>query len=267
MIYTCYDMIRDCRAGRPEGWSYFISGYVPVIQKLAAHYFPDLAAVPGRIEQVLIVLKRSESSLFDSLDPSPERWFVAELRQRVLDAFEVIQPPQVPELQLDLETLGRALEPFTLLEKQAVWLETMRYPSGPAGVLLRMDPRTVDKVRDKAAGRLREQVDHWSLSLLADTGRQLGRSAATAGTRDCVPAKAFLDVLDGRATWRGREDLEGHVVLCWHCLDHFCRLAEVLELLRGLKPLSETDAAPFHAALGISKPANRGGWRRWLGGS
>ena len=264
MIYTCYDMIRDCRADRLEGWSYFVKGYVPVIQKLAAHYFPDFAG-PGRVEQVLLALRRSESSLFHSFDPAPERWFVAELRQHVLAALESFQPASEPELQLDLETLGRALEPFTLLEKQTVWLETMRYPSVLAGVLLRMDPRTVDKIREKAAGRLREQMDHWRRSLLAETGLRLGRSANVAATPDCVPAKSFLDVLDGRATWRGREDLERHVVGCWHCVDHFCRLAEVLELLRGLKPLSEAEAAPFHAALGISKPRSRGGWRRWLG--
>ena len=38
MIYTCYEMIRDCRAGRAEGWRYFISTYVPVIRKSLAHY-------------------------------------------------------------------------------------------------------------------------------------------------------------------------------------------------------------------------------------
>ena len=38
MIYTCYEMVRDCRAGRAEGWRYFVASYVPVIRKLLAHY-------------------------------------------------------------------------------------------------------------------------------------------------------------------------------------------------------------------------------------
>ena len=30
MIYTCYEMVRDCRENRAEGWRYFIRNYVPV---------------------------------------------------------------------------------------------------------------------------------------------------------------------------------------------------------------------------------------------
>ena len=264
MIYTCYDMIRDCRADRPAGWSHFITHYVPVIRKIAAHYYPNLAA-----DSVLVTLRRPESSLFDSLDPAPERWFVAELRQRVLAALDSnagdgTSVPQLVAGEPDLDSVSKALEPLTLLEKQAVWQETMRYPPERAGVLLRMDPRTVQKIRDKAAERLRGQLDTWSRTLLSDAGRPLGRAAASAGTPGCLPAKAFLDVLDGRTTWQGREELERHVAACWHCIDHFCRLAEVLDLLRGVVPLPESEAAPLRGHLGIPSP-RKAGWRRWLG--
>ena len=261
MIYTCYDMIRDCRADRAEGWTHFITYYVPVIRKLAAHYFPPSGAV---LEPVLVALRQHESSLFQSLEPAPERWFVAELRQRVLVAYEEREGTGTSELTLDLETLAKALQPLTLVEKQATWLETMRYTPEQTGVLLRMEPRTVEKIRDKAAELLRAQMDHWGRSLLAENGRPLGRAATAAHTPDCLPAKAFLDMLDGRTTWRGREELERHVTSCWHCIDHFCRLAEVVELLRGLKPLSEEEAQPLKAALGIVNPRKRG-WRRWMG--
>jgi hypothetical protein len=265
MIYTCYDMIRDCRANREQGWSCFISHYVPVIRKLMAHYVP--APDPGgrRLELILVKLRRPESSLFQSLEPAPERWFAAELRQRVLATLaETGDGVPGREIELDLETLARALEPLTLLEKQAAWLETMRYSAEQAGVLLRMGPHTVQKIRDKAAERLRGQMDHWSRTLMPEAGSRLGRDAAAAQTPGCLPAKAFLDVLDGRATWRGREELERHVTACWHCIDHFCRLAEVVELLRGLAPLSEAEAEPLRTALGIARPRKRG-WSRWLG--
>ena len=78
MIYTCYEMIRDCRADKPEGWSYLISEYVPAVLKLLAHYAPGHS-----IERVLAAVCKPESSLFQSLEPSPERWFVAELRQKL----------------------------------------------------------------------------------------------------------------------------------------------------------------------------------------
>ena len=76
MIYTSYDMIQDCRADKPEGWSYFITNYVPVIRKLLAHY-----GKPGDLDRVLLALRKADSSLFASIEPAPERWFLAELRQ------------------------------------------------------------------------------------------------------------------------------------------------------------------------------------------
>jgi len=260
MIYTCYDMIRDCRADRAEGWSYFISQYVPVIRKLAAHYVPERNL---NLEPLLIALRQPQASLFQSLEPAPERWFLAELRQRVLTEFEAGSPC---DSELDLETLATALEPLTLVEKQATWLETMRYTASETGTLLRMEPRTVEKIRGKAAERLRGVMDVWRRTLLFDNGAPLGRAAAAAHTPGCLPAKAFLDVLDGRTTWLGREELERHVSSCWHCIDHFCRLAEVVELLRGLQPLAESEAKPLRAALGIAIPQKRG-WTRWLRGS
>lgn len=261
MIYTCYDMIRDCRADRAEGWSHFVSQYVPVIRKLAAHYFPDQPLTSRKTEEILSSLRQPQSSLFQSLEPAPERWFVAELRQRVL---ATLGGEGAGDSELDLETLTEAMESLTLLEKQAMWLETMRYTPEQSGVLLRMDPRTVEKIRNKAADLLRTQMDNWRRSLLWDQGAPLGRAAAAAQTEACLPPKAFLDVLDGRTTWRGREELERHVAGCWHCIDHFCRLAEVVELLRGLAPLSEVEAEPLRTALGIARPKKRG-LGRWLG--
>lgn len=256
-------MVRDCGADRAEGWSHFISQYVPAIRKLVAHYFPERAGENGLIEQALRTLRRPDSSLFASQEPAPERWFVAELRQALLRALR--NDASAPaEMGIDLETLGEALEPLTLVEKQAVWMETMAYTPAETGVLLRMDPKTVEKIRDKAADRIRGVMDTWRRSLLADSGPGLGRAAAAARSSDCLPVKAFLDVLDGRTTWRGREEMEHHVLACWHCIDHFCRMAEVKELLRGLEPLSDAEAAVFCQSLGIS-PAKPAGKKRWFG--
>jgi len=257
MIYTSYDMVRDCRQGKPEGWSYFVASYVPVIRKLLAHY----AAAPAPpLETVLAALHRPESSLFASLDPSPERWVVAELRQKVL----AMLPAAVPSAPLELETVAAALAPFTLLEKQVAWLETMAYAPPESGAMLRMSPATVSKIRDRAAELLRSAVDTWNRGLLTQNGLALGRAAAAAHTADCLPAKPFLDVLDGRSTWRNRETLEQHVSSCWHCIDHFCRMAEVIELLRGVAPLPEAEAAPLRELLGV-REAKPSAWKKWFG--
>jgi hypothetical protein len=80
-------------------------------------------------------------------------------------------------------------------------------------------------------------------------------------TKECLPAKAFFDVIDGRATWRGREEMESHVKGCWHCLDRYCRLLEVVDTLRASKPLPELEAEAYRRLLGIETP-KRSFWKR-----
>jgi hypothetical protein len=261
MIYTCYDMIRDCRDGRAEGWRHFLATYVPVIRKLVTHYQPDTPADGPILERVLIAVHQPESSIFQSLEPVPERWFVAQLRQRTIAEL----PTPAAALDLELETLAAALEPLTLVEKQAMWLEGMLYSPAHAGVLLRMAPATVEKIRAKGADLIRGQTDSWSRTLLAANGLSLGRAAVAAAGKDCLQPKVFLDMVDGRTPWQGRQELERHVTGCWHCIDHFCRLVEVVEVLRGNQPLSPADAEPFYKLLAIQlekAPA----WKRWLAG-
>jgi len=259
MVYTCYEMVRDCRADKPEGWRYFLANYVPVIRKLLAHYASGPAPA---IETVLAGLRQSESSLFASLDPSPERWFVGELRQKVAAAL----PLPEAAAPLDLATVAKALEPLTLVEKQAAWMESMGYTPADTGVMLRMAPTTVEKIRARAAELLRAQVDTWSRTMLAENGPGLGRAAGAAHTPECPPSKTFLDMLDGRSTWRTREENERHVTGCWHCIDHFCRMAEVVQMLRGLQPLPEADVQALAKSLGI-REEKAGGWKKWFGGS
>jgi hypothetical protein len=244
MIYTCYDMVRDCRANEPEGWRYFITNYVPVIRKLLTHYGSDDDRL---LERVVGALRKPESSMFAPLEPAPERWFVAELRQKVLAEL----PEPVPQIELDLETAAEALAPLTVVEKQAAWIEGMGYSPEQTGPMLRMAPATVAKIRERAAELLRGKTDAWRRSLLRDNGRRLGRLAAEARGAECPPAKTFLDILDGRTTWLGREQVERHVTGCLQCIDHFCRMAEVIELLRGVQPLEEAESARWAKALGI----------------
>ena len=261
MIYTCYEMIRDCREGRAEGWCYFIANYVPAIRKLLSHYQPATADHAATLARVLAAVREPESSIFQSLEPAPERWFVAQLRQRVVAELA----GSAPAVELDLETVAAALESLTLVEKQAVWLETMLYPAAQTGVLLRMAPATAEKIRAKAAELLRGKIDSWNRTMLADNGLALGRAAEAAKGAECLPPKPFLDMLDGRTTWLGRQQLEQHVTRCWHCIDHFCRLVEVVELLRDNQPLSDAEAAQFQDLLGVRRET-RPAWKRWLGG-
>jgi hypothetical protein len=260
MIYTCYEMVRDCRADLPEGWTHFISHYVPVIRQALAHYAPERAKDAALLNHILVTVRTPESFLFQSAEPPEERWFVAQLRQIVVD--ELAAP--AAEIPIDLETLTAALGPLTMTEKQAAWFETMRYSPAQAGPMLRVAPETVEKVRDRAAELIRGKVDSWRRTLLAENGPALGREAAVRTGEDCLPTKAFLDVVDGRTTWRGRETMDRHLRDCWHCVDHFCRMLEVVNLLRGNQPLSQAESEPFRALLGVAA-RKRIGWKRLIG--
>jgi len=257
MIYTCYEMVRDCRADRPEGWRFLIGQYVPVMRRIVRHYGAKESDAEAGI---LAAIARSDSQLFASFDPAPERVFVAGLRQAI---FERIPAPAA-EIPVTLDAVAAAFEVLTLTEKQAAWLETMGYDAEESGTMLRMAPKTVSAIRARAAELLRGKTDAWRPSLLAENGRALGQDAAAA-TADCLSPKKFLDIIDGRTTWAGREELARHTGGCWHCIDHFCRLVEVVELLRGNQALSDAEAAPYWELLGVS-PARPPAWKRWLAG-
>lgn len=218
MIYTSYEMIQDCRAGKPAGWSYFLANYKTLVERVAAHY---------GLADAETILTRVRENLFPSIQPMPERHFVAELRQTVLATA-----PDQP-LRLDLEALAQAFVPLTVVEKKAVWLETMRYSQDDTARMLRMDAQTVGKIRDRATELLRAGQDRWSRTMLADNGLALGRAVGTQAGPECVSAKALLDMIDGRSTWSKREEAERHITGCWRCVDHFSRLHEVCDLLRG----------------------------------
>jgi hypothetical protein len=245
-------MIRDCRADAPAGWSYFLSHYVPAIRRIVAHYGT------GDADAILLKLRDPKSSLFASMDPAPERYFVAELRQQALATLAI----PTAEIEINLPTVADALAPLTLTEKQAAWLEAMRYSPDQTAAMLRVSAATVEKIRARAAEMIRGKVDSWRRTLLAENGLALGREAAAAHTNDCLPAKAFLDILDGRTTWLGREQMERHVNACWHCIDHFCRMLEVVEIMRGIQPISAAEAAPLRKLLGL--PPEKPERKRWF---
>jgi DNA-directed RNA polymerase specialized sigma24 family protein len=260
MVYTCYDMIRDCRAGEARGWRYFAANFAPIAQRLLDHYAPGDARNPARLERFFQGLRAPDSSVFQSTGPVPERDFLALLRQVVLAEIEA-PAPQIP---IGLEELRLALAPLTEVELQAVWLETMRYTAPQAATMLKISTTTVEKMRARGAEALRGAADSWSASMLADNGIALGREAGLGQGKDCPPAKAYLDILDGRSTWHFRESVDRQVHACFHCLDHFCRMVETIALVRDARPAEAAEAARYERLLGIEE-AKRGVWQKVFG--
>lgn len=250
-IYTCFDMVRDCRDNRPEGWAYLVTNYVPVIRRLLANYYDGRT---GLLDRMLQQLKNPQSSLWAKPGHAEERIFVAALRQELLRLTEADAASQAPSIPLDLETLTQALEPFTVIERQYVWLESMGYSNEVTAEMMNLDVTSSEAARARADEALRNVLDRWKRGLVAENGLTLGRLAtATQGER-CLPAKAYLDTLDGRITWHHKKDYEFHMMQCWHCVDHFCRIREADFAINKSKPLTEAEAAPFLQKLGVTLP-------------
>ena len=68
MIYTCYEMVRDCRADLPEGWTHFISYYIPVSRRILAQYAPEQAGVTYRADNDIAVAGETAEQVVKMLD-------------------------------------------------------------------------------------------------------------------------------------------------------------------------------------------------------
>lgn len=251
MIYTCYEMIRDCREGKPEGWLHFVKQYVPVIRRIAARRAPAGSAEGKKLDDLVRSLSRPAPGIFQELAPVQERVFVADLRNKVLAML-------VPDRQAngaDPSAVLGALEPFSLLERQAIWLATLGYDATTCARMLKSDVPMVERVRQKAAERAG-----------SDFAEQWARVEPGRPGQDCLPVKVFLDTIDGRNTWPVRSSSELHINRCLFCLDHFCRMHETMDLLRAIEPLNEAETAHFGDVLGIAA-ARPTGWKRLFGGA
>lgn len=261
-IYTCLDMIRDCRENKPEGWRYLVTRYVPVMRYLLARYYAGRSADTKLLERVLLQLRQANSTLFAAPGPGTEREFVAAMRQKFLEGVELDKASAGAEIPLELETMTTALEPLTATEKQMLWFQSMAYDAESTAKLMNLEPSTIQKVRERSDELLRGNMDQWKPGLAAANGLVLGLEAARAGTKDCLPAKAYLDTIDGRITWSRKQDYEYHVARCWHCVDHFARIREADYALRVTKPLTAEECVPWFELLGVPEEKKRPLWQK-----
>ena len=250
-VYTAYDMVADCRAGKPEGWLWFARNFVPGLRVLSRHY----SAEPEPALARLIATLREE---LPKQEPAPVREMLVALRPLILKASGYPSAPGVGSV--GIETVAEALEPLTIIERQVVWLETMGYDSKQSAVLMRMSAETAAAVREKAGGLLRGKLDDWSITLLCDHGAALGEAVRAAPPSKALPARVYFQSLDGRVTWQQRTEIERELAASWYEIDHFCRVREGDEAYSRTKALEEAEAVPYYALLGV-EPAKPGLWK------
>jgi hypothetical protein len=264
-VYTCYDMITDIRAGKPEGWHYFIVNCVPAIRHFLKHYRPGVTDLDGETERLMLRFREDPGSAIRTLEPTAEREFFFAMRQDVLR--ETPDSAQDPPGELSLEALSAALTDFTPLERQIVWFGGMGYDPDRIAHMLSMVSTTAEKVRERAEESLRGHCDNWSRGMMQAHGPVLGRLAAAGNPERRTANKQLLDLIDGRAGWNEKQEIDQLLQHSWTNVDHLCRLRETTQMGRELKPLPEEEAARFRDALGLAPRSKAPFWKRIFAGA
>lgn len=245
-IYTSYEMISDCRAGKPEGWRFLAQNFVPPIRWLLTRYGqgePELRAK-------LLELKSGGIQRFQ---PIVYREFIAGMRP---------EPAAAGEAPFDLEALSEAMTDVPALERQNLWFETMRYDVAETARLLRQSVETATAARERMLELLRTKLDSWTRTILREHGPALGIAARAAKPEQPVSFRLYLDIIDGRATWQTRAEVERAMLVNWYEIDQFCRVREADAAYTDSKPLTEEEAAPYYDLLGVKPAAKPSFFRR-----
>ena len=105
-IYTAYEMMADCRAGRPDGWLWFSRTFVPPLRVLVAHYRPEHSA-------------QSLQTLLGMLSLAERHSQTAEAREALRDVRARVESMAVLQrLLYQKDTLG-SVGAFPFLEELA----------------------------------------------------------------------------------------------------------------------------------------------------
>lgn len=242
-------MIADCRAGKPEGWRFLARNFVPPIRWLLARYGKGEAELRAQ----LVELKNGGGMA--RFEPMVYRQFIAGMRP---------EPAVTGEAPFDLAALSEAMTDVPALERQNLWFETMGYDVAETARLLRQSVETATAARDRMLEQLRTKLDSWTRTMLRDHGPALGAAARADKPAEPVSFRLYLDVIDGRATWQNRADVERALLAHWYEIDQFCRVREADAAYTDTKPLTEEEAAPYLELLGVG-PAKASFFRRLAG--
>lgn len=247
-IYTCYDMIRDCREGKADGWRFLVMNYVPALRKMASHYAVDEWGVLKKL--------RSANSPLNGMTEMSGREFMDQMRSHVV--------PRAGESSVDVDGVLEALSPLTATERQQAWFGTFGYAADDASRMMRLAPETGRKIYERAGELLRGKLDDWQAGMLAKHGLALGEAVEKMRPAEPMPYREFFDVIDGRNTWQQRTGFAKTLESSWYEVHRACSIREADEALEKSRPLTEAEAQPYLERLGV-KLEKRGLWARLFG--
>ena len=256
-IYTCFDMIVDCRQGRAEGWRYFTRTFVAALRRTFAHYGGGEEHVFKLIER----LRAPSDSPLHAMQPMTQREFLDALRPLVLE----LTAPATKGISPDLSLVQDALAPLTATERQTAWFESFGYSAEDAARIMRMSPETAVKLRARTDELLRSKLDDWTVGLLATYGRDLGVQIERSPPDTRLAYRDFFDVMDGRNSWQHRTMFERTLEESWYEVHRACCVREADDALAKASPLDGAATLSVLNRLGIP-PESVGFWKRLTAG-
>jgi hypothetical protein len=253
-VYTCYDMIADCRAGKDAGWEYLITNFVPAVRRLLRHYAPE-RDTDEEIKTYLTALRDDSDSPIRVLNASTGREFLFGLRDHLV---RWASAQADVEDTVDIERFAAALAELTVVERQIAWYAVLGYDADAAGAIMRVSPSTSLLVIERAAALLADETPGISLQ---GQSAALQAAARSLELEKEVALSEYLHFIDGQLGWSSRKDVEMALERSWREVDRSCRIREADDATRDTEPLTVEEGAVLLSSIGMA-PKQKSFWQK-----
>jgi hypothetical protein len=253
-LMSFHKVLPACEEGSVEAWQAFLGDYSPAIYELFRVYLPLTREEQDQFwRAALVALTGSNFERLRGFEHQAEREFLVDLRAFVLDrALTQLDPSMDATLppQPTVETLAELLKGLPLLHQEIVFLTLAGYSHASLEKLLRITPTVaqqgLERLKTQYAPLLSRSEDRclWPAGW---TG--LTRSLRAAQQENCASLRQLIRILDGQVSWYDKSPVEEHRSACFHCLELWTSLLEVVHWKRQARPWAPAQFEPFLACL------------------
>lgn len=253
MVYIFEQMIEGCARRKARAWRELVKGYLPLARHFLARYAPALArdaetVIPRLFSRALA----SDAAFFRSFSGRTEREFMVHFRAFLIACARAMAAAPSPGAPVaTLEVLESALNDFTVLQRQIVWLYALGYDPAELGPILKVKAETVAQAVADAQERLRASMELWSTDSLRASAPALVEALSARETPDCYPYLTYHRIMDGQITWKDRDAALAHLTRCFRCVDRFCVFQEAVYYYRKLPAATPAEVEAVIKALGF----------------
>jgi hypothetical protein len=239
-LLTFHKIIAGCLEGSREAWREFLSGYSPVMIRLAGIYLANQRNPEQTWQEILGPLWTENFKQLRGIERQSEPEFLAGLRSFVLDhALERADPLSVPNsVELSPASVHDLLKDLPLLHQEILFLELAGYSEATLDAILRIAPAMAQKSAERLPAELQPDLRRDTDACpFPAAWLQLLKQVRAERSEACVSLRQFLRIQDGQAGWYDKEQAVAHLAGCLHCLEAWTGLREIKYLRAAAPPL------------------------------